>query len=164
MRFGASYIRDFTVVFLCFVVVVWAMLVDSCDLFTLILQGHFTGTGGGGGGGGGGGAISIGVMAWMNELLHSTQKDVKNNAWVTVNNDFLVTSEVICQWFSRVTKSRGKFFGKSPHEWPQKSLFTVTNLLFYFLHTILYLGHTGPLRTIIDCSFRYCRWGRCFLT
>ena len=33
-------------------------------------------------------------------------EDIKNNAWVTVNNDFLVTSEVICQWFSRVTKSR----------------------------------------------------------
>ena len=29
--------------------------------------------------------------------------DIKNNAWVTVNNDFLVTSGVICQWFSRVT-------------------------------------------------------------
>ena len=30
---------------------------------------------------------------------------IKNNAWVTVNNNFLVTSGVICQWFSRVTKS-----------------------------------------------------------
>ena len=46
--------------------------------------------------------------------------DIKNNAWVTVNNDFLVTSEVICQWFSRVTKSRVKIIGKSPHEWPKK--------------------------------------------
>ena len=27
-------------------------------------------------------------------------EDIKNNAWVTVNNDFLVKSEVICQWFS----------------------------------------------------------------
>ena len=45
--------------------------------------------------------------------------DIKNNAWVTVNNDFLVTSEGICQWFSRMTKSRVKITGKSPHEWPK---------------------------------------------
>ena len=44
-------------------------------------------------------------------------EDIKNNAWVTVNDDFLVTSGVICQWFSRVTKSRVKIIGKSPHEW-----------------------------------------------
>ena len=47
----------------------------------------------------------------------NASEDIKNNAWVTVNNDFLVTSEVICQWFSRVTKSRVKIIGKSPHEW-----------------------------------------------
>ena len=45
--------------------------------------------------------------------------DIKNNAWVTVDNDFLVTSGVICQRFSRVTKSRVKIIGKSPHEWPK---------------------------------------------
>ena len=45
--------------------------------------------------------------------------DIKNNAWVTVNNDFWVTSEAICQWFSRVTKSRVKIIGKSHHEWPK---------------------------------------------
>ena len=44
---------------------------------------------------------------------------IKNNAWVTVNNDFLATSGVICQWFSRVTKSRVKIIGKTPHEWPK---------------------------------------------
>ena len=43
--------------------------------------------------------------------------DIKNNAWVTVNNDFWVTSEAICQWFSRVTKSRVKIISKSYHEW-----------------------------------------------
>ena len=37
---------------------------------------------------------------------------IKNNAWVTVNNDFWVTSEAICQWFSWVTKSRVKIIGK----------------------------------------------------
>ena len=42
---------------------------------------------------------------------------IKNNAWVTVNNDFFVTSEAIRQWFSRVTKSRVKIIAESPHEW-----------------------------------------------
>ena len=78
---------------------------------------------------------------WLSARLQYLQcisnGDIKNNAWVTVNNDFWVTSEAICQWFSQVTKSRVKIIGKSHHEWPQKSLFTVTNVLFYFLHTIL---------------------------
>ena len=42
---------------------------------------------------------------------------IKNNAWVTVNNNFFVTSEAIRQWFSRVTKSRVKIIAESPHEW-----------------------------------------------
>ena len=41
--------------------------------------------------------------------------DIKNIAWVTVNNDFWVTSEAICQWFSRVTKSRVKIIVR--HSW-----------------------------------------------
>ena len=45
--------------------------------------------------------------------------DIKNNAWVTVNNDFLVTSGVISQWFSRATKSRVKIIGKSHNGWPK---------------------------------------------
>ena len=52
-------------------------------------------------------------------ILLRTMKSMKNNAWVTVNNDFWVTSEAICQWFSRVTKSRVKIIGKSHHEWPK---------------------------------------------
>ena len=47
---------------------------------------------------------------------NNTDNDIKNNAWVTVNNDFLVTNGVICQWCSRVTKSRVKISGKSPHD------------------------------------------------
>ena len=42
-------------------------------------------------------------------------EDIKNNA-CTMNNDFLVTSRVICQLFSPVTKSRVEIIGKSPHE------------------------------------------------
>ena len=52
-------------------------------------------------------------------IVISNSLDIKNNAWVTVNNDFWVTSEAICQWFSRVTKSRVKIIGKSYHEWPK---------------------------------------------
>ena len=76
---------------------------------------------------------------WFRGCL-GTEHDIKNNAGVTVNNNFWVTSEAICQWFSRVTKSRVKIIGKSHHEWPKKSLFTVTNVLFYFLHAILCPG------------------------
>ena len=36
-----------------------------------------------------------------------------------MNNDFCITGEAICQWFSRVTKSRVKIIGKSHHEWPK---------------------------------------------
>ena len=73
----------------------------------------------------------------FNRYIRANNKEIKNNAWVTVNNDFLgheggdlpmiftsdeVTSENHRQIASRVT---------------QKSLFTVTNVLFYFLHAIL---------------------------
>ena len=47
----------------------------------------------------------------------SKSMDIKNNAWVTVNYDFFVTSDAIRQWFSRVTKSRVKIIAESPHEW-----------------------------------------------
>ena len=71
-----------------------------------------------------------------------TLKDIKNNAWVTVNNDFL---------------SRVRRFGNDFHEWR-------TNVLFYFLHAFLCHEHTNPLRTIIERSFRHCCQGRPFLT
>ena len=50
-------------------------------------------------------------------ICNKNGNDIKNNAWVTVSNDFLVTSQVICQWFSRVMKSPVKIIGKSPHDW-----------------------------------------------
>ena len=83
------------------------------------------------------------IYQWLSARLWYLQclsnGDIKNNAWVTVNNDFL----------SRVTK---------------KSFFTVTNVSFYFLHAILCHEHTNPLRTIIKRSFRHCCQGRPFLT
>ena len=45
--------------------------------------------------------------------------EIKNNAWVTVNNDFGVTSDAICQLFKLVAKSCVKIIGESHHEWPQ---------------------------------------------
>ena len=42
-----------------------------------------------------------------------------NNIFVTVNNDFGVTREAICQWFSLETSSLVKIIGKSPHSWPK---------------------------------------------
>ena len=90
--------------------------------------------------------------------------DIKNNVWVTVNNDFFVTSEAIRQWFSRETKSRVKIIADSPHEWQKKSLFTVMNVLFYFLYAISCHERTNPLRTITERSFRHCCQGWPFLT
>ena len=62
-------------------------------------------------------------------------RDIKNNAWVTVNNDFL----------SRVRRFGNDFPEWRSHEWKylpnrltsdKTSLFTVTNVLFYFVHAI----------------------------
>ena len=56
--------------------------------------------------------------------------DIKHNAWVTVNN---LTREVICQWVSRVTKSRVKIVGKSYHGWPKKILIHGNECIILFL-------------------------------
>ena len=60
-----------------------------------------------------------------------------------------VTSENRCRIASRVTK---------------KFSFTVTNVLFYFLHSILCHEYTNPLKTIIERSFCHCCQERSFLT
>ena len=39
-------------------------------------------------------------------------KDIRDNTWVTMDNDFSVMSEVIWQWFSRVMKSRVKIIAE----------------------------------------------------
>ena len=72
------------------------------------------------------GQVSWHIRAYTKRLAfcrwHSNcifMKEIKNNAWVTVNNNFWVTSGAICQWFSWVMKSRVKIIGKSHHEWPK---------------------------------------------
>ena len=77
------------------------------------------------------------------------KNEIKNNAWVTMNNDFWsrVRSFVIDfdEWRLEI--------GKSPHEWPKKSLFTLTNVLFYFLHYFMSWTHhfsTNNNRSLIS--------------
>ena len=103
--------------------------------------------------------VFLSIVTWRptGEFDIRCVKDIKNNVSVTVNNDFFVTSGAIRQWFSwkslpnRLTSDK-------------KSLFTVTNVLFYFLHAILCHEHTNPLKTTIERSFRHCCQGRPFLT
>ena len=101
---------------------------------------------------------------WRFPSQKASNVDIKNNAWVTVNNDFWVTSEAICQWFSRVSKSRVKIIGKSHHEWP-KNRYSRLRMYYFISYTLFYvLELTILLKTIIDRSFRNCHQGRPFLT
>ena len=68
-------------------------------------------------------------------------KDIKNIAWVTVNNDFWVTSEAICQWFSRVTKSRMKINGKSHHEWHKTVIHGNKYIILFLTRYLMSLTH-----------------------
>ena len=88
-------------------------------------------------------------------------QDIKNNASVTVYNDFL----------SRVRRFGNDFHEWRSHEWKslpnrltsdKKLFFTVANVLLYLLHAILCHEHTNPLRTIIERSFRHCCQGAAF--
>ena len=76
-------------------------------------------------------------------------------------------------FLSRVKRFGNDFHECLSHEWKllpirltsdKISLFTLTNVLFYFLHAIWCHEHTNPLRTIIERSFRLCCQGRPFLT
>ena len=75
--------------------------------------------------------LIIPELQWHTSEANFT-RDIKNNAWVTVNNDFFVTSEAIRQWFSRVTKSRVKIIAESPHEW-QKVVIHSNECIILFL-------------------------------
>ena len=67
-------------------------------------------------------------------------------------------------WLGPGGKCHNKEIGAYRLTNDKKSLFTVTNVLFYFLHAILCHEHTNPLRTITERSFRHCCQGRPFLT
>ena len=89
-------------------------------------------------------------------------KDIKNNARVTVNNDFGVTSEAICQSFSRVTKSRMKIMANRTTSDP-KIVITVINVLSYFLHAIWCPEQTIPLKQLSIADFAIVAKGSLFL-
>ena len=78
--------------------------------------------------------------------------DIYNNAWGIVNYDFWVTSHTICQWLSRVTKSRVKIIGKPHHEWLQNR-YSRNECIILFLHAILCPEHTIPLKQLSITDF-----------
>ena len=51
-----------------------------------------------------------------------------------MNNNFLVTNETSCHWFSRTTQLRVKIIGWSLREWPK---IVIHHTVFYFFHIIL---------------------------
>ena len=97
---------------------------------------------------------------WIYLICHCHPKRIKNNAWVTVNNDFChswgdsamistsdeVTSENHCRIASRMTK------------------IVIRDNEYFVLRAILCHGHTASIRTIIERSFRHCCQGQSFLT
>ena len=88
---------------------------------------------------------------------------ITNDAWVIVNNGFLARvrwfANDLHEWCSHEWKSLANHITSD-----QKSLFAVKNILFYFLHAILWSEHTIPLKTIIDRSFYHCRQEQSFPT
>ena len=97
-------------------------------------------------------------------FLWGFKLDIKNNAWVTMNNDFLVTSGVICQCFSTSAEVMSENLWQITSRATKKSLFVVTSVSFYFLYAISCLEHTILLKTIMDHSFHHCSQGGTFLT
>ena len=69
---------------------------------------------------------------------------------------FLVMSEVICQWFFTSDEVMSENYCQIASWVTEKSLFTVMNVLFYFLDAILCPEHIIPLKTIVYGWFRYC--------
>ena len=71
---------------------------------------------------------------------------IKNNAWVTVNNDFWVTSEA-----NRITSD------------PNIVIHGNECIILFLTRCFMSSTHNSA-KTIIDRSFRNCRQGRSFLT
>ena len=95
--------------------------------------------------------LAISLMASLShekgtewDLEQGLLQYIKNNAWVTVNNDVVVMSGGICQWFSQVTKSRVKIIGISPHEWP-KNRYSRYRMYYFISYTLFYILNT-PFR------------------
>ena len=78
---------------------------------------------------------------------------IKNNAWVTVNNDFWVTSEAICQYLFTGDEVTSENHWQIASRVTRKSLFTVTNVSFYFLHVIWCPEHSIPPKQLSITNF-----------
>ena len=77
------------------------------------------------------------INNWFSEIVCSGHKiscKKLNNTFVAMNNDFWVTHDVICQWFSLVTSSLVKVIGKSPHSWPKIVIHSNSCIILYYLH------------------------------
>ena len=68
--------------------------------------------------------------------IHTTHY-IKNNAWVTVNNEFLGHEWGDLPIIFTSDEVTGENYWKIASRVTQKSLFTVTKVLLYFLHAIL---------------------------
>ena len=89
---------------------------------------------------------------WRRVRLNDDFHLYKNNAWVTMDNDFWVMSETICQQFSQL-----KFIGKSLQEWPKKTLLTVNNI-FFVLHATLCPEHHSDKNNYRSLILPYLLW------
>ena len=78
-------------------------------------------------------------MVWASDYFYSFMWEIKNNAWITVNNDFwplvMWFANYFHEWQSHVWKSSANHITSD-----QNSLFTVTNVLVYLLHTVFVLN------------------------
>ena len=70
-------------------------------------------------------------VSWMVCPRHKIAWKKEDTTFVTVNDDFLVTREVICQWFSLVTFCHSWKSLVSHPTRDQKLLFTVAHALFF---------------------------------
>ena len=77
--------------------------------------------------------------------------------WFEITNKYFgATSEVICQWFSRVTKSPVKMISKSHHEWA-KNVNDGNEYIILFLTRYFMSWTHSSTKTIIDRSSRHSR-------
>ena len=88
-------------------------------------------------------------------VITNSPENIKNNAWVTVNNEFWVTSGAICQW---------KSFANRITSDPKIVIHGSKCIIIFLTRYFMSLEHSILLKTIIDRSFRNCRQGRSFLT
>ena len=90
-------------------------------------------------------------------------KSIKNNAWVTVDNDFWTR----VRWFFRATKSRVTIIGKSRNEWPKKTAMHGNECIISFLtryfvkEGLLWLGIVTSPQLICDVMRT---WGNSIVT